>query len=65
MRFKKGLFLPTHGEYVLFQSKKAELETEVEVAAREKAELQAVTELQAVEIENLRKQLGKPKVCVF
>ena len=52
-------------EIVLFQSKKAELETEVEVAAREKAELQAVTELQAVEIEDLSKQSGKPKVCVF
>ncbi|CAI8033271.1 Protein kinase and PP2C-like domain-containing protein [Geodia barretti] len=39
------------------RSKKAELETEAEVAAREKAGLQAVTDLQAREIADNRKRL--------
>ena len=47
---------------VLLQSKKAELETEAEVAAREKAELQAVTELQAVEMEDLKKNFDQLQV---
>ena len=46
----------------MLQSKKAELETEVEVTAREKAELQAVTELKAVEMEDLKKNFEQLQV---
>ena len=46
----------------MFQTKKAELKTEVEVTAREKAELQAVTELQAVEMKDLKKNFEQLQV---
>ena len=46
----------------LFQSKKAELETEAEVTARERTELQAVTELKAVEMEDLKKNFEQLQV---